>query len=66
MKSLKHFLLRMLGTRSSSINFSGGSATNKWGASLPEIPAGRLFDERVLVNMNRRIDEVLAEGHLEN
>ena len=37
--------------------------TNKWGADVPVVPAGRLFDEMAPTNMSERIDRLLAEGH---
>ena len=36
---------------------------NKWGAELPEIEAGRVFDERERTSLQARIDRNLREGH---
>ena len=61
MRILKRLFERVFG-RESGIALR----TNKWGADIPTIPAGRVFDERVPVNMSRRIDALLAEGHADN
>lgn len=36
---------------------------NKWGGLVPEVQAGRVFDERVPRNLSQRIDQELAKGH---
>jgi len=61
MRILKRLIERVFGRE-----LTGELRTNKWGADLPSVPVGRVFDERVPVNMSMRIDQLLAEGHSDN
>jgi hypothetical protein len=65
MARIRRLLGRLLGRRPPAGLFQASKAyeANKWGAAIPDIPAGRLFDERVRMNLKDRIDRLLAEGH---